>query len=163
MAWGRGYSFSRRELGDEANTCALEQRGKDGEATGCRLCKHCGCMLNTDYVWLCKSGNSDMHVSQKQEIKFVWPKLHTNNSRAQSFHKVTLCAVAVSAKVNCMQNVSSLVRASTPSYRFWRSSLQCVMSMTVYDSKTSFVMHRETSTAQCFSEACPEMRLRLQA
>ena len=22
----------------------------DGEATECRLCKHCGCMLNTDYI-----------------------------------------------------------------------------------------------------------------
>ena len=24
----------------------------DGEATECRLCKHCGCMLNTDYIRL---------------------------------------------------------------------------------------------------------------
>ena len=36
--WGQDYPASR---------------GLDGEATECRLCKqtkHCGCMLNTDYV-----------------------------------------------------------------------------------------------------------------
>ena len=27
-----------------------QYRGLDGEATECRLCKHCGCMLNTDYI-----------------------------------------------------------------------------------------------------------------
>ena len=25
-------------------------RSLDGEATECRLCEHCGCMLNTDYI-----------------------------------------------------------------------------------------------------------------
>ena len=48
------------------------------EATECRLCKHCGCMLSTDYIWLCKSSSSekiDPHMDQKQEIKFVWPKI----------------------------------------------------------------------------------------
>jgi len=57
----------------------------DGEATECRLCKHCGCMLITsdyiwlhksDYIWLHKSSSSekiDPHRDQKQEINFVWP------------------------------------------------------------------------------------------
>ena len=27
-------------------------RSLDGEATESRLCKHCGCMLNTDYTYL---------------------------------------------------------------------------------------------------------------
>ena len=46
-------------------------RGLDGEDNECRLCKHCGYMLNTDYIWLHKSGNSekiDPHADQKQEI-----------------------------------------------------------------------------------------------
>ena len=30
-------------------------------STECRCaCKYCGCMLNTDHVWLSKSGNSDV-------------------------------------------------------------------------------------------------------
>jgi len=39
-----------------ADTCVSKEpkyRGLDGEATECRLCKHCGCMLNTvtsDYI-----------------------------------------------------------------------------------------------------------------
>ena len=28
----------------------LNRRSNDGEATECRLCKHCRCMLNTDYL-----------------------------------------------------------------------------------------------------------------
>ena len=30
--------------------CVLDSRSLDGEATEVRLCKHCGCMLNTDYI-----------------------------------------------------------------------------------------------------------------
>ena len=33
--------------------------GLGGEATDCSLCKHCGCMLNTDYIWLRKSSSSE--------------------------------------------------------------------------------------------------------
>ena len=36
-----------------ADTCVSREpkdRGLDDEATECRLCKHCGCMLNTDYI-----------------------------------------------------------------------------------------------------------------
>ena len=51
----------------------LNRRSNDGEATECRLCKHCRCMLNTDYLWLYKL--IDSWWDQKQEIKFVWPKL----------------------------------------------------------------------------------------
>ena len=63
-----------------ADTCVSKgpkYRGLDGEATECRLCKHCGCMLNTDYIWLHKSSSSekiDPHADQQQEINFVWPK-----------------------------------------------------------------------------------------
>ena len=30
--------------------CIQNNRGLDGEDNECRLCKHCGCMLNTDYI-----------------------------------------------------------------------------------------------------------------
>ena len=58
---------------------ASKYRSLDGEATECRLWKHCGCMLNSGYIWLCKSCNSKkihlyMYTDQKQEIKIVWPK-----------------------------------------------------------------------------------------
>jgi len=62
-----------------ADTCVSKEpkyRGLVGEATECRLCKHCGCMLNTDYIWLHKWSSSeriDLHTNQKQEINFVWP------------------------------------------------------------------------------------------
>ena len=49
-------------------------------ATEYRSCKHCGCMLNTDYTLLCKSGNSrkiDL-PKPKTRKKFVWP--HTINN-----------------------------------------------------------------------------------
>ena len=66
--------------------------GLDGEATECRLCKHCGCMLNTDYIWLHKSSRSekiDQHVDQKQEINFVWP----NASAMSHMHSSKLMQV----------------------------------------------------------------------
>ena len=33
-----------------ADNCASKEPSLDGEATECRLCKHCGYMLNTDYI-----------------------------------------------------------------------------------------------------------------
>ena len=73
--WGLGTRLQNAE-----NCVSKEPRYRslDGEATECRLCKNCGCMLNTDYIWLCKSSSSekiDPHGDQKQEINFVWPKL----------------------------------------------------------------------------------------
>ena len=71
--WGLGTRLQN------ADTCVSREpkyRGLDGEAAECRLCKHCGCMLNTDYIWLHKSSSSekiDPHADQKQEINFVWP------------------------------------------------------------------------------------------
>ena len=60
-----------------ADTCVSKEpkyRGLDGEDNECRLCKHCGCMLKTDYIWLHKSRKLTAHtVDQKQEINFVWP------------------------------------------------------------------------------------------
>ena len=55
----------------------------DGEATECKLCKHCGCVLNTDYTWLRKSSSSkkiNPHADQKQEINFVWPEPPENKT-----------------------------------------------------------------------------------
>ena len=57
-----------------ADNCVSKEpkyRSLKGEATECRVCKHCGCMLNTDYIWLHKSSSSekiDLHaLDQKQE------------------------------------------------------------------------------------------------
>ena len=33
-----------------AENCVSKEPSLDGEATECRLCEHCGCMLNTDYI-----------------------------------------------------------------------------------------------------------------
>ena len=49
-----------------ADTCASREpkyRGLDGEATECRLCKHSGCVLNTDYILLHKSSSSEKLTS----------------------------------------------------------------------------------------------------
>ena len=54
-----------------ADTCvsrAPKDRGLDDEATECRLCKHCGCMLNTDYIWLCKSIGSEKVDPHKSSL-----------------------------------------------------------------------------------------------
>ena len=43
--WGQDYKMQ--------NTCVSKKpkyRALDGEATEYRLCKHCGCVLNTDYI-----------------------------------------------------------------------------------------------------------------
>ena len=47
---------------------------------GCRLCKHCGCMLNTDFTqvphhWPARA------AYQKQEINFVSPKIVPSRRR----------------------------------------------------------------------------------
>ena len=45
--------------GDKTTKCVSNEpkyRGLD-EDNACRLCKHCGCMLNTDYIWLHKSSS----------------------------------------------------------------------------------------------------------
>ena len=71
--WGLGTRIQNTD------TCVSKEpkyRGLDGEAIEYRLCKHCGCVLNTDYIWLRKSSSSekiDPHADQKQEINFVWP------------------------------------------------------------------------------------------
>ena len=54
--WGLGTRLQN------ADTCVFKEpkyRGLDGEDNECRLCKHCGCMLNTDYIWLHKSSSSE--------------------------------------------------------------------------------------------------------
>ena len=153
--------FRGESLGN--NTCSSEHGSTDGEPSECRLCKHCGCMLTTDYVWLRNFGNSDLHVSQNRKLSLY----DLNSIQITAKHNLSTKWHCVQSqclqKWSACKSVSSLVRASTPSYQFWRCSLQCVMSMTAYDSEISFVIQRETSKAQCFSEACPGMRLRLQA
>ena len=39
----------------------------EGEATKCRLCKHCGCMLSTDKISLCKLGYSTNKKKNKKK------------------------------------------------------------------------------------------------
>ena len=54
--WGPG---TRLQNADKSVSKEPKYRSLDGEATECRLCKHCGCMLNTDYIWLRKSRGSE--------------------------------------------------------------------------------------------------------
>ena len=64
--WGLGRRLQN------ADTCVSKEpkyRGLDGEATECRLCKHCGCALNVSQV---AQRRLDPHADQKQEINFVW-------------------------------------------------------------------------------------------
>ena len=64
--WGLGKRLQN------ADTCVSKEpkyRGLDGEATECRLCKHCGCALNVSQV---AQRRLDPHADQKQEINFVW-------------------------------------------------------------------------------------------
>ena len=68
-------SWTRLQNADNSVCNEPKYRSLDGEATECRLCKHCSCILNTvtsDYIWLRKSSSSE------QGINFVWP-----NCRAQ--------------------------------------------------------------------------------
>ena len=37
-------------MGTRLQNADLSNQSLDGEATEYRLCKHCGCMLNTDYI-----------------------------------------------------------------------------------------------------------------
>ena len=53
MVYKQQNALWRLRSGDNTTNCVCkepEYRSLDGEATGCRLCKHCGCMLNTDYI-----------------------------------------------------------------------------------------------------------------
>ena len=46
---------------------------EEGEATGCRLCKHCGCVLITE---------GGPHAADlEQEINHVWPKIVPSRRR----------------------------------------------------------------------------------
>ena len=42
--WRQNYKMQKLEV------VYPRSQGLDGEATECSLCKHCGCMLNTDYI-----------------------------------------------------------------------------------------------------------------
>ena len=54
--------------------CHYTYRSLDGDATECRLCKHCGCMLNTlDYIFY--SEKIDPHADRRKEINFVQLKM----------------------------------------------------------------------------------------
>ena len=73
-------------LGDKtiqnAHNCVSKEpkyRSLDGEATVCRLCKQCGCMLNTDYIRLHKSSSSE-------KIDCTW----TRNRKLIVWHKCNL-------------------------------------------------------------------------
>ena len=53
-----------------------------GEPTGCRLCKHCGCMLNTEFTQVTiLTTYSHWAADQEQEINFVWPKIVPSRGR----------------------------------------------------------------------------------
>ena len=43
-------SSAYESLGTRLVSREPKYRGLDGEATEYMLCKHCGCMLNTDYI-----------------------------------------------------------------------------------------------------------------
>ena len=59
------------------------KQNMDGEATECRLCKQCGCLLNTDYI---SQVEIDPHADQEQEINFVRPSLRGDASSEIIFH-----------------------------------------------------------------------------
>ena len=61
----------------------LKEPSLGGEATECSLCKHCGCMLNTDYIWL-HLITSD-YVSQVAQWKLTRTRIRNR--------KLTLCAL----------------------------------------------------------------------
>ena len=48
---------------------------KEGETTECRLCKHCSCMLNTEFTQVTHHSLSTHAADYGQEINFVWPKI----------------------------------------------------------------------------------------
>ena len=49
------------------------EKPEEGEATGCRLCKHCGCVLITE---------GGPHAADLgQEINHVWPKIVPSRRR----------------------------------------------------------------------------------
>ena len=55
MLYKQQNALRRVRSGDKlqnADKCVLKELAKslDGEDTDWRLCKHCGCMLNTDYI-----------------------------------------------------------------------------------------------------------------
>ena len=111
--WRQEYKMHRAGWGpgtrvQNADTCVSKEpkyKALDGEATECRLCKHCGCMLNTDYIWLRKSSSSekiDPHVDLKQEINFAWPNYKTYPVKLPVLH------MAKASQINC-SSVQSIV------------------------------------------------------
>ena len=98
--------------------------GLDGEATECRLCKHCGCMLNTDYIWLRKSSSSEKIDppplgDQKQAINFVWPKgqysnvssyINARTQSIQSLHYIVDSRDPSTSRCTMLLNLSQLAR-----------------------------------------------------
>ena len=63
--WGEDYKMQ--------TIVYLRSRSLDGEATECRLCKHCACMLNTDYgkASTCSSEKIDPHADQNRKLTCV--------------------------------------------------------------------------------------------
>ena len=61
MVYKQQNALLRVRSGDKTTKCRHlcikepKYRGLEGEDNECRLCKHCGCMLKTDYIWLHKS------------------------------------------------------------------------------------------------------------
>ena len=75
--WGLGTRLQN------ADTCVSKEpkyRGLDGEDNECRLCKHCGCMLSTDYIWL------HLNTSEVKLLRENWP---VHNQKQE----LTLCGL----------------------------------------------------------------------
>ena len=49
LMWKENGDYKMQTL-VHLNTPTIETL--DGQAAECRLCKHCGCMLNTDYIFM---------------------------------------------------------------------------------------------------------------
>ena len=70
------------------------------------MCKHCGCMLNTDYVYKSSSSEKiDPHADQKQEINFVWPNTE--------FPQLCVSTSAVSSFTCTVSDASSALNDAT--------------------------------------------------
>ena len=111
-----------------ADTCVSKEskyRGLDGEATECRLCKHCGCMLNTDYIWLRKSSSSEkIDPTQTRNRKLTLcglmrkPGSLLNEFFSTSFNRVF---PPLSPNISVMVNTRSvwLMSRCVPLYNRW--------------------------------------------
>ena len=96
----------------------------DGEATECRLCKHCGCMLNR----LFQLGNSQKlypHTAQIQKINLEWPKLCTRLSLSE--HTCT------------SESISSVARVAGADVTSLCVSALCILMTVVQDITLTFI------------------------